>query len=257
MRSQNVPDAFKSKGGGGILNTNKETGASAWNYSENKFHPSQPGQKFDMRAYNQQALKNAQQKGGGILNTNAETGYDLWHHSGPVKSTNQTNFNYEQFRQEQMAQAKKKGGGILNTNVESEPWSYGGGSGGDQFANLQNRPVNYNPQGNIYASKEYNNPNNNYSYQNQPVQLKQPNQQQNVFQGDDYQNYLNMMKEKGNTGNVGDYTNFSADNKNNQVQKIETSEKEVVENGKRKKITKIKKYMVNGEIKTEIFKTDL
>ena len=255
MRNQNVPDAFKSKGGGGILNTNKETGASAWNYSENKFHPSQPGQKFDMRAYNQQALKNAQQKGGGILNTNAETGYDLWHHSGPVKSSNQSNFNYEQFRQQQMAQAKKKGGGILNTNVESEPWSYGGGSGGDQFANLQNKPVNYNPQGNVYASKEYNNPNNNYSYQNQPVQLKQPNQ--NVFQSDDYQNYQNMMKEKGNMGNVGDYTNFSADNKNNQVQKIETSEKEVVENGKRKKITKIKKYMVNGEIKTEIFKTDL
>ena len=96
MRNQNVPDAFKSKGGGGILNTNKETGASAWNYSENKFHPSQPGQKFDMRAYNQQALKNAQQKGGGILNTNAESGYDLWHHSGPVKQ-NPTNFNYEEF----------------------------------------------------------------------------------------------------------------------------------------------------------------
>ena len=247
MRKQNVPDAFKSKGGGGILNTNKETGASAWNYSENKFHPSQPGQKFDMRAYNQQALKNAQQKGGGILNTNAESGYDLWHHSGPVKQ-NPTNFNYEEFRQQQMAQAKKKGGGILNTNVESEPWSFGGGSGGDQFASLKNKPVNY--QGNVYASKEYNNPNNNYSYQNQPVQLK--NNNNNVFQGDDYQNYLNMMKEKG-----GNYVNYGQNNLDNDVQKIETSEKEIVENGKRKKITKIKKYLANGEIKTEMFKTDL
>ena len=250
MRS-NVPNAFKSKGGGGILNTNKETGASAWNYSENKFHPSQPGQKFDMRAYNQQALKNAQQKGGGILNTNAETGYDLWHHPGPVKQ-NPTNFNYEEFRQQQMAQAKKKGGGILNTNVESEPWSFGGGSGGDQFASLKNKPVNY--QGNVYASKEYNNPNNNYSYQNQPVQLKNNNNNNNVFQGDDYQNYLNMMKEKGGNAN---YVNYGQNNLENDVQKIETSEKEIVENGKRKKITKIKKYLANGEIKTEIFKTDL
>ena len=41
------------------------------------------------------------------------------------------------------------------------------------------------------------------------------------------------------------------------VSKIEKNERFVNENGKKKKITKIIKYMDNGEINTEVFKTDM
>ena len=40
------------------------------------------------------------------------------------------------------------------------------------------------------------------------------------------------------------------------VSKIEKNERFVNENGKKKKISKIIKYMDNGEINTEVFKTD-
>ena len=40
------------------------------------------------------------------------------------------------------------------------------------------------------------------------------------------------------------------------VSKIEKNEKYVMENGKKKTITKIIKYMDNGEINTEVFKSD-
>lgn len=40
------------------------------------------------------------------------------------------------------------------------------------------------------------------------------------------------------------------------VSKIEKNERFVNENEKKKKITKIIKYMDNGEINTEVFKTD-
>ena len=40
------------------------------------------------------------------------------------------------------------------------------------------------------------------------------------------------------------------------VSKSEKNERFVNENGKKKKITKIIKYMDNGEINTEVFKTD-
>jgi len=300
----NVPDAFKSKskmGGGGILNTNKETGASAWSYNENRFHPSAAGSKYDLRAMNQQQLANAQAKGGGILNTNAETGYDLWHQGGGYYVQQQPQMDYEKWRADQINNAKNKGGGILNTNVESEPWSYGGGSGGDQYASLnrmqakanafakQNQNYYYKqPQTNTTTTTttfKSGNPNSGFSQQKTTTTTtttsykSSSNVNPNVFNSQDYQNYSNMMNNNNQQNSnpyykpqaqtqQQSYHNFSqqqsympTNNANNMemdadVNRVETTEKFVTENGVRKKVTKIVKYMNNGEIKTEMFKTN-
>ena len=41
------------------------------------------------------------------------------------------------------------------------------------------------------------------------------------------------------------------------VQKIETNESVIFENGVKKKVTKVVKYMSDGEVKTEIYKTNV
>ena len=228
-------NAFKSKGGGPIGNTNEETGASAWKYNENRFHPSQPGQKFDMRSYNAEALKNAQQKSGGILNTNAESGYDNWQW-GNYGQQQQMDMNA--YRQQQLANAKKSGG-ILNTNVESGDWT------GMRY-NPPNQQMNPNAVDRNqlpFGSK----PNPNAVDRNQLPFGSKPNP--NAV--DRNQMPFGKKPQGQNTP-----INYGQSAKPDDVIDMYTDNKFIMEGGKKKKITTIKKTLANGEVITEMYKTD-
>ena len=223
-------DAFKSKGGGPIGNTNEETGAANWKYNENRFHPSNPNQKFDMASYNANALRNAQQKaGGGILNTNAESGYDNWQW-GNYNQQQQMDINA--YKQQQLANAKKSGG-ILNTNVESGDWN-----------GLQYNPPN---QGNPKAVDRNQMPFG--SKPGQPIDRNQMPFGSKPGQPVD-RNQMPFGSKGGSTvpGKVGGDPN--------EVIKMDTENKFVMEGGRKKKITTIKKTLASGEVVTEMYKTD-
>ena len=257
-------DAFKSKGGGPIGNTNEETGAAAWKYNENRFHPSQPGQKFDMASYNAQALKNAQQKAGGILNTNAESGYDNWQW-GNYSQQQQIDMNA--YRQQQLANAKKSGG-ILNTNVESGDWTGLRYNPPGQQVNPNAVDRNQMPFGSKPGAVDRNQ----LPFGSKPGQPVDRNQMPFGSKGGQPvdRNQLpfgskqgqpvdrNQMPFGSKGGQPVDKNQMPFGSKGNpdDVIKMDTENKFVMEGGKKKKITTIKKTLANGEIVTEIYKTD-
>ena len=250
-------DAFKSKGGGPIGNTNEETGAANWKYNENRFHPSNPNQKFDMASYNANALKNAQQKaGGGILNTNAESGYENWQW-GNYNQQQQMDINA--YKQQQLANAKKTGG-ILNTNVESGDWNglrYNPPNQSNPnvvdrnqmpFGSKPGQPIDRNQM--PFGSKP-----------GQPVDRNQmpfgskPNP--NVVD----RNQLPFGSKPGknvdrNQMPFGSKSGGKVSDDPNEVIKMDTDNTFVMEGGKKKKITTIKKTLASGEVVTEMYKTD-
>ena len=255
-------DAFKSKGGGPIGNTNEETGASNWQYNENRFHPSNPNQKFDMASYNANALRNAQQKaGGGILNTNAESGYDNWQW-GNYGQQQQIDINA--YKQQQLANAKKSGG-ILNTNVESGDWS-----------GMRYNPPNQGGNPNIvdrnqmpFGSKPGAVDRNQMPFGSKPGQPIDRNQMpfgskpgqpidrnQMPFGSKPGQPIDRNQMPFGSKGGNGGNQMYGKGGDPNEVVKMDTENKFVTEGGKKKKITTIKKTLASGEILTEMYKTD-
>ena len=255
-------DAFKSKGGGPIGNTNEETGASNWQYNENRFHPSNPNQKFDMASYNANALRNAQQKaGGGILNTNAESGYDNWQW-GNYGQQQQIDINA--YKQQQLANAKKSGG-ILNTNVESGDWS-----------GMRYNPPNQGGNPNIvdrnqmpFGSKPGAVDRNQIPFGSKPGQPIDRNQMpfgskpgqpidrnQMPFGSKPGQPIDRNQMPFGSKGGNGGNQMYGKGGDPNEVVKMDTENKFVMEGGKKKKITTIKKTLASGEILTEMYKTD-
>ena len=202
-----------------IQPTNEETGQSAWTYTENRYNRGvPPQQKFNYAEYNARELAKAQQKqGGGILNTNAESGLDTWQYGKYQQAGPMPPKDYfEQY------QNQKPKGGILRTNVESGAWNY--------------------------ASREYMDPNAIKRF-NDNLMMQQNNNNfvpnNNNFAGMQNMNNNNYYKK-----NVDDEINEE------DVVKVQTSEKIIVENGIKKKITKITKHLKNGEIRTEMFKTN-
>ena len=253
-------DAFKSKGGGPIGNTNEETGAANWKYNENRFHPSNPNQKFDMASYNANALRNAQQKaGGGILNTNAESGYDNWQW-GNYNQQQQMDINA--YKQQQLANAKKSGG-ILNTNVESGDWNglqYNPPNQGNPkavdrnqmpFGSKPGQPIDRNQM--PFGSKPGQPIDRNQmpfgSKPGQPIDRNQMPFGSKPGQPVD-RNQMPFGSKGGSTvpGKVGGDPN--------EVIKMDTENKFVMEGGRKKKITTIKKTLASGEVVTEMYKTD-
>ena len=260
-------NAFKSKGGGPIGNTNEETGASAWKYNENRFHPSQPGQKFDMRSYNAEALKNAQQKSGGILNTNAESGYDNWQW-GNYGQQQQMDMNA--YRQQQLANAKKSGG-ILNTNVESGDWTGMRYNPPNQQMNpnavdRNQLPFGSKPNPNAVDRNQLpfgSKPNPNAVDRNQLPFGSKPNpnavdRNQLPFGSKPNPNAVDRNQMPFGKKPQGQNTpiNYGQSAKPDDVIDMYTDNKFIMEGGKKKKITTIKKTLANGEVITEMYKTD-
>ena len=223
-----LPDSKKTNvgGGGSILNTNIES--SGWTPGLQKNY--RPPQKEEENNYKQRVGKNAKETkvggGGSILNTNVES-------SGWVTDfEKQKSPEYWRAKQEYQDNYKGMapigpsignvggGGAIGNTNVESGDWN--------DYSGYDRRTPYHR------GEKQYEAPNKEeriYGMQKQP-QYQQPQ-------------YQEQKEEK----NESDFPDMRG------VMKVEQSEKIINEGGKQVKLTKLVKYMENGEIKTEITKS--
>ena len=214
------------KGGGKILNTNKETGSENWKWGG--YGKSNPMSKEEFQSYKQQQLAGAKKGAGGILKTNVETGnwngmrFEAQSQSDRIgiddKAAQEKYFaGCMEIRERQMAQQGKPLG--QNRPVQL---NQGGGGFGNNYSNYQNKPVK--PQ----------------NYQEQPYKQQQPNY------GAPQQQYHQHQMERNN--NEEDFDDMKG------VLKKETEEKYIMENGVRKKIVKTIRYMENGDIKTDVEK---
>ncbi len=170
---------------------------------------------------------------GRILNTNAESGYETWNWENKYNQKIPPKDYFEQYEQ-----GKKNPGGILKSNAESGAWNFASREYNDPEAikrfnmrlqNNNNNDTNNNNNNYNINNVNYNKPINSFNEIPQDVIYRADLESQNVNK-----NYENNID----------------------VQKIETSENFVFEGGIKKKITKIVKYLSNGEVKTEIFKTN-
>jgi hypothetical protein len=232
-----------------ILNTNEETGKANYHYTENRYNHDTSAQKFDYSSYNQKELAKAKQIGG-ILNTNAESGYETWDWNKKQKMPAPPKDYFEQY-----SQGKKKPGAILKSNAENGAWNFASREYYDPETikrfnmKLQNNNLNNdNYDEGIYS----NNNNDNYNVNNNnngPINSFSQIPQDVIDRADrESQIYSNLTK--GNQEN-------SLNKGRVDVEKIETNESIIVENGVKKKVTKVVKYMSDGEVKTEIYKTNV
>ena len=227
-----------------ILNTNEETGKANYHYTENRYNRDTPAQKFDYSSYNERELAKAK-KTGGILNTNAESGYDTWDWN---KKQNMPPPPKDYF--EQYSQGKKKPGAILQSNAENGAWNFASREYYDPetIKRFNMKLQNNNLNNDYYDESNYvNNKNNNNN--NGPINSFSQIPQDVIYRSDmESQNYGNLAK----NNQVNNLNKGRVD-----VQKIETNESIIFENGVKKKVTKVVKYMSDGEIKTEIYKTNV
>ncbi len=253
-----------AKGNQDFLKSNVETGAHNWNWAPN-YGSSRMNQQ-EISNYKKQQLANAKKVGGGILNTNVETGN--WHGMQfivPEKSDRIGPNDLE-------AQEKFFAGQLKETITGPIP--------GQKGPKGQNAPVKFNNNGGWGQSgygQDYGNSrddryqfvekkpnNNNFNEERfQPTQQRNNNMQYN-------QNYEQGYNPKSNEQSYQQKDIKPSSNNNYEepdfdklmeagpgVMKLEASEKIITENGVQKKLTRIKKYMENGEIKEEIYKTNV
>lgn len=253
-----------AKGNQDFLKSNVETGAHNWNWAPN-YGSSRMNQQ-EISNYKKQQLANAKKVGGGILNTNVETGN--WHGMQfivPEKSDRIGPNDLE-------AQEKFFAGQLKETITGPIP--------GQKGPKGQNAPVKFNNNGGWGQSgygQDYGNSrddryqfvekkpnNNNFNEERfQPTQQRNSNMQYN-------QNYEQGYNPKNNEQSYQQKDIKPSSNNNYEepdfdklmeagpgVMKLEASEKIITENGVQKKLTRIKKYMENGEIKEEIYKTNV
>ena len=259
---QNQPLNNKNNNRGNYLKSNVETGAYNWNWEHNQknYRMNQD----DLKAYKQQQLSNAKKVGGGILNTNVETGnWNGMQFIVPEKSDRIGPGDIQ-------AQEKFFAGQLKETITGPLPGQRG-----------QNAPVKFNNNNNWGGNYNQNYNNNNYE-KYEFVQQKNTNQkkynypqndnyyqQNNNFHYQDNQNYnyqdnqnygkqdhslVNQNYIQGNNNFDGNLDNLNAEPG---VKKVEASERIIEENGVKKKLTKIKKYMESGEVVEEIYKSNL
>ena len=245
---QNQPLNNKNNTRGNYLKSNVETGAYNWNWEHNQknYRMNQD----DLKAYKQQQLSNAKKVGGGILNTNVETGnWNGMQFIVPEKSDRIGPGDIQ-------AQEKFFAGQLKETITGPLPGQRG-----------QNAPVKFNNNNNWGGNYNQNYNNNNYE-KYEFVQQKNTNQQKynypqndnyyqqnNNFHYQDNQNYnyqdnqnygkqdhslVNQNYIQGNNNFDGNLDNLNAEPG---VMKVEASERFIYENGVKKKLTKIKKYM--------------
>ena len=231
-----------------ILNTNEETGKANYHYTENRYNRDAPAQKFDYSSYNERELAKAKQTGG-ILNTNAESGYDTWDWNKKQKMPAPPKDYFEQY-----SQGNKKPGAILKSNAENGAWNFASREYYDpETIKRFNMKLQNNNLNNDYYDESNNNNNNNYNVNNNnnngPINSFSQIPQYVIDRADmESQNYGNLANNnQGNNLNKGRVD----------VQKIETNESFIFENGVKKKVTKVVKYMSDGEVKTEIYKTNV
>ena len=270
---------------GSIEKTNEETGKETWNFEKNKFTASDKNT-FNLEKYNEEALKKAQLKGD--TKTNAESGFDTWKYDYN-KKIGMTYDEIEEYKNKQLEEAKKKGGSILNTNVNSEDWF---GTKSEKKKNnvfvpqeykerrlpqhMQPRKekILYDKEGKrIYPGeqkKEFGQYFEKYQRNNGMIQddYNQSNFGQYFNQFYDSNNYDINNNNFDNTYNSNNNYNCTYDNNNyyqsydnsyddnmeEGVIKIQRNEKIIEEDGIRKKVIKVVKYLENGEQRIETYK---
>ena len=235
-----LPDAKTTKvgGGGSILNTNIESSGWAPSLQKN-YKPPEPEEENNYMSRVGKNTKTTKVGGGGsILNTNVEssgwvTDFEKQKDAEYWRKKQEYQDNYRGMAPIGPAVGNIGGGGpIGNTNVESADWN--------DYSGYERRMPLY------HEEKRYEGPTKEermgfqqkkeeIDYRYQPPQEERDNRYaQENFQNND-QGFPDM---KG-------------------VTRFEQSEKIINEGGKQIKLTKLVKYMDNGEIKTEITKSKI
>ena len=235
-----LPDAKTTKvgGGGSILNTNIESSGWAPSLQKN-YKPPEPEEENNYMSRVGKNTKTTKVGGGGsILNTNVEssgwvTDFEKQKDAEYWRKKQEYQDNYRGMAPIGPAVGNIGGGGpIGNTNVESADWN--------DYSGYERRMPLY------HEEKRYEGPTKEermgfqqkkeeIDYRYQPPQEERDNRYaQENFQNTD-QGFPDM---KG-------------------VTRFEQSEKIINEGGKQIKLTKLVKYMDNGEIKTEITKSKI
>ena len=235
-----LPDAKTTKvgGGGSILNTNIESSGWAPSLQKN-YKPPEPEEENNYMSRVGKNTKTTKVGGGGsILNTNVEssgwvTDFEKQKDAEYWRKKQEYQDNYRGMAPIGPAVGNIGGGGpIGNTNVESADWN-------DYSGYERRMPLYHEEKRYEGPTKEermgYQQKNEEIDYRNQPPQEERDNRYaQENFQNND-QGFPDM---KG-------------------VTRFEQSEKIIIEGGKQIKLTKLVKYMDNGEIKTEITKSKI
>ena len=172
--------------------------------------------------------------GGSILNTNVESSgwvTDFEKQKGPEYWKAKQEYNYRGMAPIGPAVGKISGGGpIANTNVESTDWN--------DYSGYDRRIPLY------HEEKKYEAPSKEERYEYKQVKEER-----------DYG--YQPPREERNYGQESMQNNDQAFPDMKGVTKVEQSEKIITEGGRQLKLTKLVKYMENGEIKTEITKSKL
>ena len=227
-----LPDSKTTKvgGGGSILNTNVESSGWAPGLQKNYRPPQQEEENNYMQRVGKDAKQTKVGGGGAILNTNVESSgwvTDFEKQKSPEywKAKQEYQDNYRGMAPIGPAIGNVGGGGAIgNSNVESGDWN--------DYSGYERRMPYYHEEKKYEAPKK-----------EERIYGQQPKYQEERH----YEPKPQYQEEKSDPN----FPDMSG------VMKVEQSEKIVNEGGKRVKLTKLVKYMENGEIKTEITKTKL
>ena len=227
-----LPDSKTTKvgGGGSILNTNVESSGWAPGLQKNYRPPQQEEENNYMQRVGKDTKQTKVGGGGSILNTNVESSgwvTDFEKQKSPEywKAKQEYQDNYRGMAPIGPAIGNVGGGGAIgNSNVESADWN--------DYSGYERRMPYYHEEKKYEAPKK-----------EERIYGQQPKYQEERH----YEPKPQYQEEKSDPN----FPDMSG------VMKVEQSEKIVNEGGKRVKLTKLVKYMENGEIKTEITKTKL
>ena len=227
-----------------FLHSNIETGAHNWNWQPNYNNYRMNNE--EINNYKKSQLQNAKKVGGGILNTNVETGNWYGMQFRVPEKSDRIGPN------DLAAQEKFFAGQLKETITGPLPGERG-----------QNAPVRYNNNGNYGQGMNYNNK---YKYKNNDDRY------QFIEKKNNYNEESNNMNNNQNYQRKDDNNNYNKKITSNKkyeepdfeklmeagpgVLKVEATEKFITESGVKKKLTRIKKYMEDGEIREEIYKTN-
>ena len=246
-----LPDAKTTKvgGGGSILNTNIES--SGWAPSlQRNYKPPQPEEENNYMSRVGKNTKTTKVGGGGsILNTNVESSgwvTDFEKQKSPEywRAKQEYQDNYRGMAPIGPAVGNIGGGGpIGNTNVESTDWN--------DYSGYERRMPLY------HEEKKYEGPTKEermgYPQKREERDYRyQPPQEEidNRYRPPQEERGYGYAQESGQKNDL-DFPDMKG------VVKVEKSEKIINEGGNQLKLTKLVKYMENGEIKTEITKSKL
>ena len=234
-----IPDAKTTAvgGGGSILNTNVESSGWAPSLQRNYKPPAQEEENNYMSRVSKNAKTTKVGGGGSILNTNVESSgwvTDFEKKKGPEywRAKQEYQDNYRGMAPIGPAIGNVGGGGpIGNTNVESTDWN--------DYSGYERRIPLY------HEEKKYDAPTKEERFGMEPPREERRYEPPREERG---YGYAQESVQGNNNQNFPDMSG---------VTKVETSEKIINEGGRQIKLTKMVKYMENGEIKTEITKSKI